>query len=473
MAQKTEIPYGDQFSPTQIDDFPEALGIIHDHAGDRDRIVNEIAEAFFSEHGATSSEPEAERRKLAGNAVIAMKQYGLLDEDDYIPTELASELMGLTDQPEELYERFAKHILLKCRGLEVVETIEVMQRAGEKITLPTLRARLEQRGLYVPPTTVYISTIRQWLARAGIFDSEAGWPRMYDVDRSRLEEILGVGTDVIDELTHLNRQQRDYLRALAHLAKEGPFNASKVAYQASTLYGVQYDRKNLPQTVLFPLEELGYIEPRKTTKGRGAKPYEVTRTEKFHREITEPLLQAAAKKAGLVPKDMFVSLEEILADMESPDTYVKGRALELLAIHLGWLLDLDFKGWRTRSADTGGAEVDVILEGARLIFSRWQVQAKNTPDSNVRLGDVAKEVGLSLTFIYSNVVMMVTTGGFTEKAYEYTNHVLSKNNLNIVLLHGAELEAISRDPTEIADILNRKAEQAMKVKHRDDYFVEQ
>lgn len=471
MAKKTQIPYGDQFSPSQVE-LPAILEIIHRHAGDRDKIVEKISQAFFSDHAAGSDNPEEERRKLAGNAVISIGQYGLLDEDHH-PTKLADELLDLVNSPGAMYSRFAEHILLNCRGIEVVETLEVMQRAGEKITLPRLQRRLNQRGLYVPPTTVYISTMRRWLAKAGIFDLDAGWPRMYDVNHTRLEEILGTETDVIDRLTHLNKQQRDYLRALTRIPEAGTLDTSGIARLATTLYGVHYNRKSIPQDILFPLRDLGYIEIEKTTGGRGAKAYAVTRMKKFYLEISEPMLDAAARKAGLVPKDMFVPLASILEDLESSDTYVKGRALELLAIHLGWLIDLEFKGWRTRSADTGGSEVDVILEGARLIFSRWQVQAKNTPGKNVPLGDVAKEVGLSLTFIYSNVVLMVTTGDFTEAAYGYVNHVLSRNNLNVVLLNGSDLEQISREPTRIADILNTRARQAMRVKHREDYFLDQ
>lgn len=116
-----------------------------------------------------------------------------------------------------------------------------------------------------------------------------------------------------------------------------------------------------------------------------------------------------------------------------------------MAIYLTRLIDLDFKGWHTRSADTGGAEVDVIVEGARLIFSRWQIQAKNT--KTVRLDDIAKEVGLSLTFVYSNVVMVVTTGDFTKDAYSYAQHVMKTWNLNVILLNGTELEHQPRPNT--------------------------
>ncbi len=405
--------------------------------------------------------------------MLALRAYGLLDEDGATPTALAGELLAIANTPDALYEQFARHILVNLRGIPLVETLEIMQTAGERITLHTLRKHLEQRGLHVPRGAVHLSSMRLWLAQAGIFDASVkGGPRLYEVNQLRLKEILGIGLDVIDELTQLNAAQRAFLRALTRIAEPDPFVANKVADLASMLYAVEYNHKELPKSVLFPLRDLGYIRVTKTTAGRGAKPYEVSRTPKFRQEISGPILAAAAEKAGLVPKEVFERpLSQILADLKSPKKHVKGKSLELLAIYLTRLIDLDFKGWRTRSADTGGAEVDVIVEGARLIFSRWQIQAKNT--KTVRLGDVAKEVGLSLTFIYSNVVMIVTTGDFTEDAYSYARHVMKTCNLNVILLNGAELKRISQDPTSIVAVLNSKAEQAMKVKERTDYFVAQ
>jgi len=157
--------------------------------------------------------------------------------------------------------------------------------------------------------------------------------------------------------------------------------------------------------------------------------------------------------------------------LKSEDRYIKGQGLELVAIYLTSLLDLDFKGWCIRSADTGGAEVDAIVEGARLIFSRWQIQAKNT--ATVRLDDIAKEVGLALTFIYSNVIMVVTTGEFTRDAYTYVIHVMRTSKLKIITLNGTELEQLSRDPLSIVGLLNSKAQRAVQVKERPDYFSAQ
>jgi site-specific DNA-methyltransferase (cytosine-N4-specific) len=464
MAKKSEIPFGAQFSPNQVD-LPSILQIIHDNAGDREEITKVICDQFFADHSRTQN------LKLADNVVLALRAYGLLDKDTATPTSLAKELLVLSQEPQKFYERFAKHILTDLKGVTLVETIATMQALGEDISLHILQKRLEQRGLHVPRGAVHLSSMRLWLALAGIFDKDVtSGPRLYEVNQARLKAVLGIELDEIDKLSQLTRAQRAFLRALTRIPDPDPLVANKVADLASILYAVEYNHKELPKSVLFPLRDAGYIQVSKSTKGRGAKPYEVFRASKFRQEISEPILAVAAEKAGLVPRELFERpLSRILDDLKSSNKHVKGKALELLAIYLTRLLDLDFKGWRIRSADTGGAEVDAIVEGARLIFSRWQIQAKNT--RIVRLDDVAKEVGLSLSFVYSNVVTIVTTGEFTKDAYDYANHVMKTCNLNVILLNGSELGRIGQDPTDIVGILNSKAEHAMRVKERTDYFV--
>jgi site-specific DNA-methyltransferase (cytosine-N4-specific) len=469
MSKKSEIPFGAQFSPNQVD-LLNLLEIIHRYSGDRDKITRTIKEKFFANHANTAGNPENQRLKLAGNTVLALQAYKLLKLDTSEPTGLASELLKLSNDTYSFFAKFAEHILTNLKGIVFVETLEAMQSSGTDITLTTFRRQLEQRGVHVPRGSVHLSSMRLWLAQAGIFDPNVSrGPRIYYVNRERLEEILGIGMDAIDELSNLSKNQRAFLRALTRIPENGPLIANDIADLATTLYGVNYNHKALPQTVLFPLRDLGYIEVKKTTVGRGAKPYEVFRRKKFFDEINEPIINAAAEKAKVIPKGFFETpLSQILSELESDDTYIKGKALELLSIYFARILDLEFKGWRLRSSDTGGAEVDVIVEGSRLIFSRWQIQAKNT--SIVRLDTVAKEVGLSMTFIYSNVVMLISTGNFTSDAHKYAKHVMKTSNLNVILVNGSDLEKMNDNPTRIAQILNKKAENAMRIKERTDYF---
>ena len=459
MTKKSDMPFGAQFSPAQVS-LPKVLQIIHDHAGDRGAITAAIRDAFFA------GNTESQRRKLAGNSVLSLRAYGLLAEDGATPGELARDLLALADTSDALYARFAHHILVSLSGIAFVETLLAMRSAGDNITLDLVGKRLGQRGVHVPRGAVHISSLRQWLAQAGVFDRNAtAGPNLYEVNQARLREILGIGWDEIDRLTHLDFSQRSFLRALTRIPEPDPLVANKVADLASALYAAEYNHKELPKAVLFPLRKLGYIEIAKSTEGRGAKPYQVSRTPKFHQEISEPVLIAMATKAHLVPVEMFKQpLSKILADLKSESADVKGRALELLVIYLTRLLDLEFKTWRESGRATGGAEVDAIVEGARLIFSRWQVQAKNT--AVVDLADVAKEVGLALPVLYSNVVLVVTTGDFTANARGYAEDVMRNSNLNIILLRGVELDQISQDPTAIVPILNSKAEHVMRLKER-------
>lgn len=294
MSKKSEIPFGAQFSPNQVE-LAGLLKIIRAYTGNRTQITEAIRDTFFT------TQAVDQRWTLADNCVLAIRAYGLLDEDGATPTDLAAELTAVADDEPALYEAFARHILTNLRGITFIETITAMQSAGEEITLHTLHQRLEQRGLHVPRGAVHLSSMRLWLAQAGIFDpSVSGGSRLYQVDQARFNAILGIGLDEIDRLTALNGEQRAFLRALVRIAEPDPHVANKVADLATALYSAQFNHKELPKSVLFPLRDLGYIEVVKSTEGRGAKPYEVVRTAKFHTELSEPILIAAAERAGLV-----------------------------------------------------------------------------------------------------------------------------------------------------------------------------
>ena len=102
-----------------------------------------------------------------------------------------------------------------------------------------------------------------------------------------------------------------------------------------------------------------------------------------------------------------------------------------------------------------------MFQSARLVYSRWQVQCKNT--ARVSLDDVAKEVGLT-AFIKSNVIVMVTTGTIGGEARRYANKIMRDSNLAIVMLDGPDLQRITTNSAQIVDVFNREAQAAMKLK---------
>jgi hypothetical protein len=128
------------------------------------------------------------------------------------------------------------------------------------------------------------------------------------------------------------------------------------------------------------------------------------------------------------------------------------------------LVDMDDMATRLRASATGGAEVDLVFQSARLVYSRWQVQCKNT--ARVSLDDVAKKVGLT-AFIKSNVIVIVTTGTIGGEARRYANKIMRDSNLAVIMLDGADLDRISANTSQIVDVFNREARMAMELKKLD------
>lgn len=448
---KSDLPFGSQFSPKQTP-LPVLLGILERFQGEKEQLLIAVLEAFFKGHAAS----EEARREVAKNTLLSLIAYGVIDRDLQL-TPCGRELVSLKTDEAKLYEVFARHILLNLHGLDLIYALEDMQRTRyAPITLESLRKELGRRGLYMPRGGTHVSAMKGWLALAGVFEQD------YKVNQKRLSEILGLHLEDTDKLVDATAEQRSFLKALAILNPPQPMFSNRVAEYANRLYGIDFPEKALPQRVLFPLREAGFIELERSTEGRGAKPYLVRPTEKLREETVVPLIQTLEESTGLALRRLFDRpLASILKDLASDDRNVKGKALEALAVYLCRLLDLRFVGWRLRGQQTAGAEVDVVVEGERFIFSRWQIQCKNT--SRVSLDDVAKEVGLAF-HLKSNVIMVVTAGQFSKDARGYVNAMMQTTNLNVILLDRSDLSLLSGDPTRIVELLDREARHAVDIK---------
>ncbi len=450
---RSDLPFGSEFSPQQID-LITVLDIAQKHDGDWRALEANVYQRYFKDYKTS----EYNRRKLANNCKLALIAYGLLTREGLV-TELGKELLGMKARPEKLYARFAQHILINLKGLIVIQTTKDMQARGERFDLQRLREWLGERGVHVPRGGKQMSTMRLWLEKAGVVTTPD-----WQVDDVRLNEVLGTNLWVVDEVSVLSVEQRAFLKTLANMGGSDTYPSNDVERLASATYGIRYDEKNLPKTVLYPLQERGYIELKRGTKeeGRGAKPFRITLTGKLRKELIVPLISGIESQARPELRPLLrKSLHEILKSLSAPDRHVKGLALEALAFYLMRLIDLRYVATRLRGDATGGAEVDVIFEGERLIFSRWQIQCKNT--KAVSLDDVAKEVGLTFQ-LKSTVVMVVSTGVVSADARRYAQDVMRTTNLNVVLIDSADLAKIAKSPIYIIDALTREAKRAMEIK---------
>jgi site-specific DNA-methyltransferase (cytosine-N4-specific) len=293
-----------------------------------------------------------------------------------------------------------------------------------------------------------------------------GW----QVDEAKYKQILGVGTEELEVLAKFSREQRFYLKTLVNMGAPGPYPSNDVERLAATTYGVKFNEKMLPKTVLYPLQEAGYIALTRETTGRGAKPFLVAPTKKLIAELIEPLLAQLEKQAGADMRAFLRKpLGEVVAELTAKDKRVRGLALEALAFKLMRLIDLDYVATRLRGVATGGAEVDVIFESSRLVFSRWQIQCKNT--SRISLDDVAKEVGLA-QFLKSKVIVIASTGKIGLEALKYAEAVRSKLPVNVCYIGAHDLRTISESPTRLVDLISRQAPLALSRKGSFSYLME-
>jgi hypothetical protein len=390
------------------------------------------------------------------NCRLGLKSYGLIDADArFTPT--GQRLFELREREDELYAELAKHILLNLHGMTLIQCIQDMRSAGEQVSLTTLRDGLAKRGVHYPSGGKHPSMMHLWLGKAGVF---SGSP--WQVNQERVNELTGQKTDDFPNLARLSKEQRAFLMALANIGPTQPIPANQITKLASATYGVKFPEKSLPKLVLQTLVEGEYIVATKTTSGRGAKPFLVAPTKKLVAEIIGPLLIQLEKQTD---PDLFDLLrkpyDQVLRDLKAQDKHTRGLALEALAFKLMQLLDMKYIATRLRGQATGGAEVDLIFESTRLVFSRWQVQCKNT--KHVSLDDVAKEVGLT-HLLKSNVIVMVSTGGIGPEARRYANQIMTDSNLCVVMIDRADLENIRGMPAAIVDSFTREARNAMTLK---------
>ncbi len=449
---KSDLPFGSEFSPNQID-LPSVLKLIHTYEGNKEAIEQSFKVAFFE----NNKTDEVNKRKLAMNLRLSLKAYQIID-DDCSFTEFGEALYQVRDSDKELYVMLAKHILLNLQGFTLVQCVQDMEASGEKVDLVKLRQWLEERSVHFPRGGKHPNMMRLWLEKAGVFTQ--GWR----VDEARLIELTGITSEELDILAQFSLEQRAFIKALVNQGEQESYFSNDIEKLATATYGVNFNEKMLPKTVLYPLSNAGYIALERGTKsqGRGAKPFIVRPTEKLNREIVLPIIEQLELQ---IYSDLRPLLRKPLADivneLNDKNTYIRGLALEALAFKLMRIIDLDYVATRLRGNVTGGAEVDLIFESSRLVFSRWQVQCKNT--LSVRLDDVAKEVGLT-HMLKSNAIVMVSTGEIGLTARDYANKVMADSNLAIVMIDRRDIENIVKNPSFIISVLTREAKHAMQLK---------
>jgi site-specific DNA-methyltransferase (cytosine-N4-specific) len=442
--------YGDQFEQGKTP-LLELLISARDNEPDLAALEEQIRVNYFPGHGSAHNS-----KTMAMNCRLSMNAYGLIKVDGkartYEVTDLGRELLELGQRDAAgMFRRFALHILTELPGLTLLRLIETIRARGERVSLEYLGEELNDIGLRISPSSTYISTMVSWLARANVM-----LERGYEVNWDVVYDLLNVDADLIDKMYVLLPEQKFFMLSMMALGVEEWTSSATVAEHTRSVYSIRLTTKNLVKDILEPLEAAGLIETQKTTGGRGAKPHGVRLTEKSKNELLSPMLDNLAELTELTTAALNRKFEDVVAELTHADKYKRGIALELFSVWIVRLLGLRFTKWRAKNfKETGGGEVDVMAASDRVVYSRWQIQCKNTK-SKVDVDIIAKEVGL--TFITkADVVMFVTTGSFTSNAVDYANQVTEVSRYYVILLDGNDIQRIVEDRARIIEILNIKA----------------
>jgi hypothetical protein len=427
------IPSANEFSPGQVI-LRKVLLLVQENAGNYEAILEAIRREYFSQAAGKRSDPKErlkQQRTRANNVLIGLKEYGLYDRQNYGLTPFGETLLGRGDD-ETMHEAFAIHIIRDYHGLEIINAVREMQLRHDQVTKESLHKELARAGFQLSTATTDHTTLLNWLGKARLFE-ETG---KYLINPAVFRRLSGIDHSTIDEIASLSMEQKSFLKSLRTLAVvhgTEPIPVQDVFENAKRQSGSIFKEDQISARVIKPLAEQGWLNRELKSGGRGGKSGIVAATTKLL-ELDIQFLVPRFYEG--IPSDLRgrlrTPLNVIYEDLKADDTVRKGLALELLSLRL--LIDLGLipVGFRERSKDTGGAEVDVVAEGVHLHFSRWSVQCKNT-ETPVTLASLAKEVGMAV-ILRGQVVLMVTTGRFARSVEEYARQVAETTNLQVVLV---------------------------------------
>lgn len=432
------LPAGAEFSPGQVD-LQVVLELADRHSGDRHALVEALRKRYFAEAGEKlASDPAArleQQAKRANNVVIGMGSYGLYDSSSRQLTDSGAELLAEPNE-EKALQAFARHIMTRRFGLEVIDAVRSLQRRDVTPSKLNLADELRRRGFDLPNATTHHLTLLAWLERAGVVRG-----RGREIDDHALQLIVGGSAADVHEVLSLSAAHQAYLQTIQQIArgKGDEIQVRQVDQIAEETHGAIFGPEDQrKRRIRDPLIEAGWIEVLKTGGGRGGKSGVLRPAEKLL-ELDPELLGRPA--ASPLPADLLDQLDrpldDVYTDLLSEDKHTKGVALELLAVNIAFDLGLEPVAFRLRARETtGGTEVDLVAEAVRLQFSRWVFQCKNT--AKVDLKVATREIGVA-DIVHAHLIVIVTTGRFTRDTPAVRAALAAATEKQIVLVDGSVL----------------------------------
>jgi len=438
------LPAANDFSPGIVN-LRELLQLLADTPGDRAAQAERIRLLYFADKVEQRTDPGdrmKQQLQLARNVLIGVENYRLYDKAGALLTPFGAELLANPHEPTR-NAAFARHILTELHGLEILRIIHAMQRADRTVDKATLADELNRHGFVttrggpIPTNTGNHLRLIGWLREAGVVSAKG-----YEVDEAVVRSLAGAAIADLEDASELTDPQKIFLQIVRRdFDVNGPRNIfvrdvlTLCKARAPTLFA---RTDHIRRSVVDPLVEGDWLAHlTKSEEGRGGDSGRVRASDRLQTVAPEYLgIGSIAGIPSEVRSRLNKPLGQIFEELDSPNTGVKGLALETLAVRLLYEVGLTPIAFRERGAENDGAEVDLIAEGTDLHFHRWMVQCKNT--RSVSVGALAKEVGMAVLY-RAQVVLIVTTGRFTATVHVHARDLAETNSIQAILIDGAAL----------------------------------
>jgi len=186
MSKSARVPYSQQFTPEQTP-LRRLLPILRQYRGKMPKLKTAIASAFFSAKPSPA--------KLAGNTIISLRTYGVIDEDANLSS-FGEQLLARQSDLSAAHDLLAKRILVDLNGMAIVEKVREMAAAAMKIELKSLPGERGQRGIEASRNSSDLSGILGWLRVANILNE-------YDVNEAKYAQLIGAPAEMLQALKAL------------------------------------------------------------------------------------------------------------------------------------------------------------------------------------------------------------------------------------------------------------------------------
>lgn len=305
-----------------------------------------------------------------------------------------------------------------------------------------------------------ISKINIFLKWTGVFIESS---KKYKLDIEKLNEFLSYKLNKFIFLEKLTQDEKYILKFLLKKLLESSSNeievsANEIKKGIEELYNHSINIHNF-QSYIKKLEKIKcpdgtQIISLKSKKGRGKSSSVIINN--VSNECFELIKKLYFTNFDPFRLGTLKEYKDLLTDLESNNTYEKGKALEFLAARLA--LDIGLKNIQIRgSAKTTKSEIDVSGEINYPFKEIVNIQCKNQ-EKSVDIDVIYREI-IEANLNEASRIIIFSMSGYSRRVYDLLPTLENKYNIKIYLFDKDDIMKMGNKEVSVIDLIKQKDEE--------------